>query len=480
MTNKIILWHPLLFSIIFVIRPFTQFAGLIPPAQIAAPFIVICAFALLSYFIIKRIVKKAGLAVAVLSPLLIIFCNFGTLYEYISELTRGTKHKFLVLVLATLVILIVLIVYNWKVLSLRENAINVVNKAFFVIAGALIIFNAFSITTQSIGTAKIIGSLGTLDTSLQKNSGTLPDIYFVILDEYAAASQMKSYFQYDMSPFVEYLTQKGFIVTEINTEPLATAAILDGLLNMEAKKRQDGTLSSGSLSGSLLESTNIVNSQDEEQLIRLRNSKVIVYLKSIGYQFINMGSWFTQTRYNQLADQNINGFGFQFTDELSTIIFNNSVLRLILINRYFHRKAVLDAFANLGNMPVTTGKPKFIIAHIICPHSPYVFGSNGEKLGLKPSENKDAKQLYLEQHVFISTKVKEFVDKKLSASQPAPVIIIQADHGARMDMPHAHQVFNAVYVPNYKGKSWQDSISSVNTFRVLFNDVFGTNLEILK
>jgi len=480
MTNKIILWHPLLFSIIFVIMPFMQFAGLIPPSQIAAPFIVICAFALLSYFIIKRIVKKAGLAVAVLSPLLIISCNFGTVYEYISGLTSGTRLKLPVLVLATLVILIVLIVYNMKVLSLHEGAVNKVNKAFCVIAGALIISNAFIINAQSIDTTKIIGSLGKLDISIIKNSGTLPDIYFVILDEYAAPSQMKSYFQYDMSPFVEYLAQKGFLVTEMNTESLATVAILDGRLNMEVKKRQDGTPSPSSLSDSLLESMNSINTQDEEHMIRLRNSKVIVYLKSIGYQFINMGSWFTQTRYNQLADQNINCFGFQFTDELSAIILNKSVLRLILINRHFHRKAVLDAFADLENMPVTDGKPKFIFAHIICPHGPYVFGANGEKLGLKPGESKDAKQLYIDQHIFISKKVKEFVDIKLSASQSTPVIIIQGDHGARMDMPHAHQVFSAVYVPDYKGKSWQDSISSVNTFRVLFNDVFGTNLEILK
>jgi hypothetical protein len=480
MTYKLISWHPLLFSIIFVTKPFTQFAGLIPPTQIAVPFIVICAFAFLSYFIFKRIVKKAGLAVALLSPLLIIVCNYGVLYEYISELTRGTSHKFLVLVLATLVILIVLIVYIRKVLSLRESAINIVNKGFCVIAGALIIINAFSITTQAIGTAKIIGSSGTPGISMQKNTRTYPDIYFVILDEYAAPSQMKKYFQHDVSSFVEYLTHRDFIITEMNTESLTTAAILDGLLNMEAKKRQDGTLSSGTLSGSLLESMNIIKAQDEEQMIRLRNSKVIVYLRSIGYQFINMGSWFTQTRHNQLAVQNINCFGFQLADELSTIILNNSVLRLVLINRYFHRKAVLDAFANLENMPIIAGKPKFILAHIICPHTPYVFGANGEKLGLKPDENKDAKQLYLDQHTFISKKVKEFVDKKLSTSQLTPVIIIQADHGARMDTPHAHQVFSAVYVPNSKGKSWQDSISSVNTFRILFNDVFGTNLEILK
>lgn len=316
---------------------------------------------------------------------------------------------------------------------------------------------------------------------MQKHTGPRPDIYFVIVDEYAAPSQMKRYFQYDMSPFVEYLSQKGFMVTEMTTELLGTATILDSRLNMEVKRRQDGTLSSGSLSDSLLESMNTLNTQDEEQMIRLRNSKVIVYLKSIGYQFIHMGSWFAQTRYNQLADQNINCWGFQFTNELSTIILNNSVLRLVLINRYFHRKAVLDAFATLEQMPVIAGKPKFIFAHIICPHLPYIFGASGEKLGLNPGESKDAKQLYLDQHAFITKKVKELVDHKLSSSQAAPVtpvIIIQADHGARMDKPHAHQVFSAVYIPNYKGKPWQDSIS-INTFRYVFNELFKTNMEIL-
>jgi hypothetical protein len=472
MIDKLILWHPLLFSIVFVIMPFTQYAGLIPPAQIVAPFIVICAFASLSYFIIKRIVKKVGVAVALLSPLMIIYCNYGILYEYILSLTSGTKLKGPMLALATLVILIVLIVYVIKVLRLYGGAIKKVNKAFCVISGALIISNAFSITMQSIATAKINGSSGTLGISIQKHIGPLPDIYFVILDDYAAPSQMKRYFHYDMSPFVKYLRQKGFIVTEMNTESLATAAILAGRINREAKKRRDGVLSSGNLSNSLLESMNILNTQDEEQMIRLRNSKVIVYLKSIGYQFIHMGSWFAQTRYNQLADQNINCFGFQFKDELSMIIASNSVLRLAVINRYFHRKAVLDAFAAMENMPATDGKPKFIFAHIICPHTPYVFGANGEKLDFNPGKSKDNKQLYLDQHAFITKKVKELVDHKLSTAQAAPVIIIQADHGARMDKPRAHQVFSAIHIPNYKGKTWPDSISSTDTFRYVFTGIF--------
>ncbi|MBU0769436.1 MAG: hypothetical protein KJ687_10125 [Proteobacteria bacterium] len=263
----------------------------------------------------------------------------------------------------------------------------------------------------------------------------------------------------------------------MSTDPLATVAILDGRLNMEEKKHQEDAWLSGSLSDTILKSINIINTGEEDQMIHIRNNKVVAYLKSIGYQYIHMGSWLAQTRYNQLAYQNINCFGFQFKDELPTIIASNSVLRLVWINRYFLRTSVLDAFAVLKNMPVIPGKPKFIFAHIICPHSPYVFGSNGEKLGLWAAESNDTNQLYLDQHAFITKQVTELLDHKLSTSQAVPVIVIQADHGAR-GTPLAHQVFSAVHIPSYKGNSWPDSLNSVNTFKLIFNELFGTNLTI--
>ena len=110
MIDKLALLHPLLFSIIFVIMPFTQYAGLIPPVQVIMPFIVICALASLLYFIFKLIVKKSEVTVAILSPLLILFFNYGTLYEYISSQIGVTKLKGPILILATLFILLILIV----------------------------------------------------------------------------------------------------------------------------------------------------------------------------------------------------------------------------------------------------------------------------------------------------------------------------------------------------------------------------------
>jgi len=182
MTAKLILWHPVLFSIIFVMMPFNQYANLIPPSQVVAPFIVISAFAAMLYFIIKGIVKKAVVAVALSSPLLIVLCNYGTLYEYISFLTSETNLKGPVLALATVIILIILSAYTMIILRLNEGAISKVNKAFCVIAGALIVSNAFTINMQSIAFAKIKGDLRTPGTYMPKYIGPRPDIYFIILD----------------------------------------------------------------------------------------------------------------------------------------------------------------------------------------------------------------------------------------------------------------------------------------------------------
>lgn len=192
-----------------------------------------------------------------------------------------------------------------------------------------------------------------------------------------------------------------------------------------------------------------------------------------------MGSWFAQTRYNQLADKNYNFYGLQFKDELSAIIASNSILRLVFVNKYFARKSVLDAFDTLENMIAVPGKPKFVFAHIICPHTPYVFGPNGEKISTIKGESGDSKRRYLDQHIFTTKRLKEFVEHKLSSPGTAPVIIIQADHGARMDKSGARQVFSAVHIPNFHGKLWSDGCNSVNTFGFIFNALFGTDLETL-
>jgi len=57
--------------------------------------------------------------------------------------------------------------------------------------------------------------------------------------------------------------------------------------------------------------------------------------------------------------------------------------------------------------------PKFVFAHLMCPHSPYVFDAEGGSVeGINWKNHKD-KQFYLEQYIFISGEIERLVDALL-------------------------------------------------------------------
>ena len=83
-------------------------------------------------------------------------------------------------------------------------------------------------------------------------------------------------------------------------------------------------------------------------------------------------------------------------------------------------------------------KPKFVLAHLLIPHPPYVFGSNGEAI-LPESlslEDKDNFELYFDQLEFTNKKIQEVVEK-LTATEHPPIIIIQSDHSMKVGSRNA-------------------------------------------
>ena len=81
---------------------------------------------------------------------------------------------------------------------------------------------------------------------------------------------------------------------------------------------------------------------------------------------------------------------------------------MFFLDRNFNRRGVLYAFEELAGVVNIPG-PKFVFAHIICPHTPYVFGQNGEKVGRKDYGKYSEKFLYTNQYIFISKKIEELI-----------------------------------------------------------------------
>ena len=99
------------------------------------------------------------------------------------------------------------------------------------------------------------------------------------------------------------------------------------------------------------------------------------------------------------------------------------------------------------------------------------------------------KKFYLQQLKFANKMTIRTIDEILTKSEIDPIIIIQSDHGERTginwDEPTEDMIkqglnnLNAYYFPNEKQNKLYNNISPVNTFRIIFNEYFDADFELL-
>ena len=168
-----------------------------------------------------------------------------------------------------------------------------------------------------------------------------------------------------------------------------------------------------------------------------------------------------------------------------------------------HRAFIRTAFTSLDSV-AKLPYPKFVFAHILAPHPPFVFGSNGEAINPRyPYNEADGSQLlrthqitrqeyksrYIGQLQYINGRVLEAVDAIIRQSDRPPIIIVQGDHGSRLnvdwdsqartDLREPFSILNAYLVPAQVRRHLYDTITPVNSFRVLLTNLFGADYPVL-
>jgi hypothetical protein len=160
---------------------------------------------------------------------------------------------------------------------------------------------------------------------------------------------------------------------------------------------------------------------------------------------------------------------------------------------------VFDHLPDIARDP----RPTFTFAHVICPHPPMIFGPNGEELSRTnekslvdaPNVNghldhlEPFRRAYRDQATYVTKRIQQAIDHILAESTEPPIIIVQSDHGSELyhdptsiektDLHERMSILNAYYFPGRRYERLYDSISPVNSFRVVFNTFFGAHLPLL-
>jgi len=490
------LWviHPFLLAIFPILFLFAYNIDEVPANALLLPILAVITLTLILLLSLRLITKNYNKVAIITSSFVILFFSYGHVRDLIWSHLELPQGRWVVTLICALLWAFIFITVTFLVIKSRRDfststrLLNIV--AITLVAISLINIGIYEVKSFNLSSEATNGSPTSLDL---EDSHSLPDIYYIILDAYARADTLMEFWDYDNSEFIDYLTNKGFYVASKSRSNYSyTTLSLPSSLNMQYIDYPTGE----------------VTGQKGAVLTRMiADSEVSRFLKNKGYRYIFMsevgiggkdvGKYAEVLQYEGL-------FGIRFANFARSLIETSALQPFA---PYLGLYAKLDALyaadslytiETLSDMPHIR-EPKFVFVHFILPHGPFIFDRDGNLTLFKPSilgEQDPALQEhlgYLEQLIFINKKFEAVVDELLSKSEVPPVIILQADHG-----PHwvplqggrelteetivneRMKILNAYFLPDNDKQLLYESITPVNSFRIVFNLYFDTDYELLK
>jgi hypothetical protein len=484
LTNKLIIF-PFLFTIFPIILLYSDNIDEVPVTDLFTPLILTFLIIFPLFAVLNYILKSGIKSGIILTLLAAIFFSYGHIFNMLQD----TPLFYLDLVHQKYVIIPFMIVLITGVYFLVKTKKDLTNfrSIFNVVSIVMIFFVFFNIGGFYLGNNSDIDGLdensfgNKLDENSFGNKPTLgnafPDIYHIVLDEYTRDDVLLEDFQFDNSEFLNYLVNSNF---SIPSNPLsnypATEPFLSSLMNMQ-----------------------YLNKINLEKYDRLETERIISdnfvmkFLKQQGYKVIVPYSGYgTPDRYLESDENPCSDVIFlknRFLTELSrTTVLNYFVEKQIENERRYIQLCTLSELPDIGKK---YDAPVYVFTHLFIPHAPYLFDKDGNAVTPQTSKLKGLQGWnnangYLNEIQFINKKMMNIMTKILSESDES-IIIIQGDTGSSIlnnpdisdYMKKRLSILYAIHIPNADAKSFSKNISSVNTYRIIFNNYFETNLEIL-
>ncbi len=491
-------FYPIFFSLFPVL---TMFSGNLTETEkwmIIRPVLVSLVVMILVFCVSYAIFRSVNKASAFTLVSLVIFFTYGQIYNLdttnSSFLSVILRHRYMIAFSLAVLVVTVILLFRRKV-----DALNIPLNLITLVLIILPLVNILSYNTRTdLANRQQLtvssSDVAALDLTLPADP---PDIYYIILDTYTRQDVIQNRFGYDNSAFMDALKEEGFYIGDCSRSNFAqTLLSLNSSLNM-----------------SYIPNIQPVLESIPELTATLNNNIVYTNLRKIGYELITFDTNFqegnilnTDVYLSGQKDNPLEKY-FEGLQSFEMMFYDSTAFKLVFeyqdrlpqsvrdfMNAPYSkmRQAIFYELDKMKDLPASS-KPVMVHTHIVSPHPPAKFDSNGDPVnGQKyfslnadlTSKRTFGRNAYVEEVQYLNKKVLGIVkDIKEKAKRPV-VIIIQGDHGTfgfgAGDKFDRIKILNAYYFSDQDYSALYKNITPVNSFRVILDKYFQANLPLLK
>ncbi len=468
----------------------TELVEAVPPL-LASVGLTTLAFALSTFVIRDR--RRAALLISLALATVLLFGHAANLVATIG-LTEG---KALAAWLVASGIAGLLIIRTRRDLTTLTIVVNVL--AVVLMLNALVSITAHQVRTATATAPSpvvpAISPSAAIDSSPSPGPGPVDpaarDIWYIVVEDYGSPRTVANNLGLPDDGLFDWLDERGFEVlldtrSNYGRTPLSLASSLNMtyLDEMEAGYGPDWI--------------------DYAPIVEMvREPEVAAFLKTRGYTFVQIGSQYRLTAASTVADVNP---VYRDTSDFAGVLYDTTIVPAIV-----HRLGLddgrdgrrrnydalvwqLDQIRQLADLP----GPKFVFVHIFLPHPPYVVGFDDEYVARDVAARRTVRDQQTAQWGFVGRELKRLLDPILAGpDEDDPIIILSTDEGpnpagmatvggdlawgsatdAQLDLKFS--IFAAYYLPGVRATGLYPTMSSVNSFRLVFDLYFDADLPLL-
>ena len=360
-------WHPFLFATYPIVSLFAQNARQVRLMDVPKLMGIVLLATLtlgLVFSLILRNVRKAGLVTSLAALFFFTFDSVKPAVDPALSRLRGlwvlnTWDNSPAWLLIAEIALWVLAAYVVKVKLRSTGRVTAFLNVLSIVLLAIPLSEVVLVKTSSIGRRG--HEPVPFKLAAQPEPARLPDIYYIILDGYARTDVMKSFFDFDNRPFLERLEKQGFYIARQSIAnycqtPLSLSASLNSVY-LDDMVKGLGT--------------------DQTELSEMiGKSNIVETLRPLGYKFVTFATGFDPTDHPE-ADVYLSPH--PFSSGFERMMIDTTPLHWVWPNP---RNATPSAMSRartlylLERLPAVADDrgPTFTLAHVFCPHPPFIFG----------------------------------------------------------------------------------------------------------